>query len=61
MIGLNRKFLSEEVKSLLVAEMLEHESECDQWDERQLNTIEGYWLGLDDISLLSEYSDYFGA
>ena len=61
MKSLNRKFLSEKVRALLIAEMIEHESECDQWDKVQLNTIEGYWQGLDDISLLSEYSDYFGA
>lgn len=61
MIALNRKFLSKQVRALLIAEMLEHESECDQWDKAELSTIESYWRGLDDIRLLSEYSDYFGA
>ena len=62
MITLNKKFLSNEIRALLMAEILEHEAECAKFSEEELRAIEHYHLHrLDDISLLTEYSNYFGA
>jgi hypothetical protein len=58
---INDLFLSDDVRDLLVSEMLEHEDQCEQYSEKELTTIEYHWRSMPTVQLLLEYQNYFGS
>ena len=59
---MNDVFLSQEIRDLMIAEIVEHEDECGQYTLQELVAIEQHYLGrMSNSELLSEYQNYFGS
>jgi len=53
-------FLSQAVRDLIIAEIIEHEEECGNFNDAELNNIEHWLLSEDSERLFREYQNYFG-
>ena len=54
-------FLSQGIRNLIIAEIVEHEDECGQYTVQELAAIEQHYLRrASNSELLSEYQNYFG-
>ena len=59
---MNDVFLSQEIRDLMIAEIVEHEDECGQYTLQELAAIEQHYLKrVSNSELLSEYQNYFGS
>jgi len=53
-------FLSKEIMELMIDEIIEHEQQCGQFNEKELGSIEQWLESMNSEQLLTEYQNYFG-
>jgi hypothetical protein len=52
--------LSEKILELMIDEIIEHEHQCGQFNEKELGSVEQWLESMNSEQLLSEYQNYFG-